>query len=189
MFQIQETEGTNRIDETDEFQNARYVGSSEAVGRILEHRISDHFPLVVKLAVHLENGQCVFFNEENAIDVAIQNPPPTTLTAFFDLCCHNDFAKTLKYHEVPEYYTWQNGVKRWQRRKRGKAVENQEGVWKCQAIGRIYNISPRQRECYYLRLLLNDVVGPTSFQTLRTVNGQELSFREACLARGLLEND
>jgi ATP-dependent DNA helicase PIF1 len=33
------------------------------------------------------------------------------------------------------------------------------------------------------------VRGPSSFTDLRTVDGQELSFREACLARGLLEND
>lgn len=39
-------------------------------------------------------------------------------------------------------------------------------------------------------MLLNEVWGPSSFQMLKTVDGQErLTFREACEARGLLEND
>ncbi|GBM32835.1 hypothetical protein AVEN_216539-1 [Araneus ventricosus] len=44
--------------------------------------------------------------------------------------------------------------------------------------------------CYYLRLLLHKIKGPTSFKDLRTVNGIEYeTYREACLALGLLEND
>ena len=58
------------------------------------------------------------------------------------------------------------------------------------AIGRIYTVSPRSRECYYLRLLLNEVLGPTSFQDIRTVNNNICeTYRESCLVRGLLEND
>ena len=33
------------------------------------------------------------------------------------------------------------------------------------------------------------MVGPASFNDLRTVDGVELSYREACLARGLLRDD
>jgi hypothetical protein len=64
----------------------------------------------------------------------------------------------------------------------------EDAVWKAPAIGRI-SISPRQGDCYYVRLLLTEVHGPSSFTALKPVDGQELSFREACLARGLLEND
>jgi hypothetical protein len=181
--------GNHPVDEISLFQNARYVGSSEAVWRILEHPISEHFPPVVGLAVHLENGQRVYFNVDNAFERAQGPPPATTLTAFFELCNHDDFAKTLKYHEVPEYYTWNKSSKLWSRRKRGEVVEEQDAVWRAPAIGRIYSISPRQGDCYYVRLLLTEVRGPSSFTDLRTVDGQELSFREACLARGLLEND
>jgi hypothetical protein len=65
----------------------------------------------------------------------------------------------------------------------------EDAVWKAPAIGRIYSISPRQGDCYYVQLLLTEVRGPSSFTAPKTVDGQELSFRKACLARGLLEND
>ena len=54
---------------------------------------------------------------DNAVKRAQRPPPATTLTAFFDLCSHEDFAKMLKYHEVPEYYTWDKSHKKWARRK------------------------------------------------------------------------
>ena len=187
VFMLQ---GANaNLNEIEQYQNARYIGSSEAAWRILGNRISDHSPPVVALAVHLENGQRVYFDEQTAMERAQGPPPPTTLTAFFDLCNHDPFARTLKYHQVPEYYTWQNGRKCWERRKRGNAVEDQEGVVKTSAIGRLYTISPKQADCYCLRLLLTDVVGPTSFANLRTVDGEEMSYREACMARGLLRDD
>uniref|UniRef100_UPI0035901195 uncharacterized protein n=1 Tax=Myxine glutinosa TaxID=7769 RepID=UPI0035901195 len=191
VFQLQRIgAGDCPVDEVTQFQNARYVGSSEAVWRILEHPISQHFPPVVGLAVHLENGQRVYFNAENALERAQRPPPATTLTAFFDLCSLDDFAKTLKYHEVPQYYTWDKSSKKWTRRKQGGVVVRGDfTVHEVSAIGRMYSISPRQGDCYYVRLLLTDICGPTSFNALRSVDGQELSFREACLARGLLEND
>jgi len=177
VFELQranEEAGNRQVDEVAQFQNARYVGSSEAVWRILEHPISEHLPPVIGLAVHLENGQRVYFNVDNA---------------FFDLCSHDYFAKTLKYHEVPEYYMWDKSHKKWARRKRGEVFEGPHAIWKVPAIGRICSISPRQGDCYYVRLLLTEICDPSSFTALRTVDGQELSFREACLARGLLEND
>ncbi|WVZ82869.1 hypothetical protein U9M48_030078 [Paspalum notatum var. saurae] len=45
-------------------------------------------------------------------------------------------------------------------------------------------------ECYFLRVLLNHVAGATSFEDLRTVDGEILpSFREAAKRRGLIEAD
>ena len=65
-----------------------------------------------------------------------------------------------------------------------------EDIRRVHAIGRIYTVSPRAGECYYLRLLLNEVLGPTSFQDIRTFNNNICeTYREACLVRGLLEND
>ena len=49
---------------------------------------------------------------------------------------------------------------------------------------------PRVGQCYYLRLLLFEVVGPTSFLSFRTYNGVvHDTYRDACLARGLLAED
>ncbi|XP_042243436.1 uncharacterized protein LOC121880347 [Homarus americanus] len=181
------------IDEISQYQNMRYVSSSEAAWRILEHPTHVHFPPVVGLAIHLENGQRVLFREENALERAVGLAPPTTLTRFFQLCQDDDFAKTLKYAELPQYYIWIKSTKKWNRRKRGTLIDgvNEDGpVWKAPAIGRMYTISPRVGECYFLRRLLNEVRGPTSFQDLKIVDGILCTtFREACLTRGLLEND
>ncbi|XP_022019122.1 uncharacterized protein LOC110919150 [Helianthus annuus] len=46
------------------------------------------------------------------------------------------------------------------------------------------------REPYYLRILLNKVRGPKSFEEIRTVNGQVFpTFKDACYAMGLLDDD
>ena len=188
VFSLQRAPEENH-NEIEQFQNARYVGCSEAAWRISGNKISENWPPVISLAVHLENGQRIVFPEADAMQAAEGPPPTTTLTAFFDLCGQDPFARTLKYHQVPEYYTWQNDGKCWKRRKRGTAVDDQEGVKKCSAIGRLHTINPKLTECYFVRLLLTDVVGPTSFQDLRTVDGRLLTYREACMARGLLRDD
>ena len=119
--------------------------------------------------VHLENGQRVFFHEGNAQERA-QIPPQTTLTAFFQLCQQDEFAKTLLYSQVPRYYTWQTN-KVWQRRKTGRPVEGYPGVKSTPALGRVYTVHPGNSECFHLRLLLHTMHGPTSFTELRTVDG------------------
>ena len=82
-FQLQHE---NQRDELSNFLNARYIGSTEAAWRIFEFQLTERFPAVVQLAVHLENGQRVYFNEQTAMNVADAPLPTTTLTAFFRLC-------------------------------------------------------------------------------------------------------
>ena len=54
----------------------------------------------------------------------------------------------------------------------------------------MYYTPPTAGEHFYLRLLLTAVKGPTSYEHLRTFQGNVApSFREACLAWGILEND
>ena len=50
--------------------------------RILSFPIHERSPAVVHLAVHLQNGQRVYFLESNVQQRAL-NPPDTKLTAFF----------------------------------------------------------------------------------------------------------
>ena len=58
------------------------------------------------------------------------------------------------------------------------------------SIGRIYFVGPNLGERFNLWLLLTIVKGPTSFEDLRTVDGVIYeSFKAACVARGLLEDD
>nr|KAI8748380.1 ATP-dependent DNA helicase PIF1 [Biomphalaria glabrata] len=58
------------------------------------------------------------------------------------------------------------------------------------ALGRVYTVHPTNAECFYLRMLLHVVKGPTSFTNLKTVEGVVCqTFREACQRRGMLDND
>ncbi|GFX98538.1 ATP-dependent DNA helicase [Trichonephila clavipes] len=120
----------------------------------------------------------------------ILSPPKTTLTAFFHLCQNDTFARTLLYSEVLRYYTWNTSKKEWHRRIQGTPVENQPGVKASDALGRVYTVHVTNLECFCLRMLLHHVRGPTSFTERKIVNGQECqTYREACEARRLLEND
>ncbi|GFQ65253.1 ATP-dependent DNA helicase [Trichonephila clavata] len=179
----------NSKDEVTQYQMGRYVSSNEAVWRIFSFPIHERHPSVVHLAVHLENGQRVYFTAQNAVQRAAQ-PPSTTLTSFFETCQNDDFAQTLLYSEMPKYYTWNQSSRRFIRRKQGKPVPGYTDVYSTDAIGRIYSVHPSNDECFYLRLLLVNVRGPTSFQQLRTVDGKLCgSYREACQRLQLLEND
>ncbi|XP_069177605.1 uncharacterized protein [Procambarus clarkii] len=118
------------------------------------------------------------------------NPPATTLTASIMLCQDDVFAKTLLYSDVPTYYTWNASRKSFERRKQGERDDGQPGIIKQTTIGRLYTVHSNQDECFFFRMLLVNVPGPTSFQPLRFDNGvTHATFRSACQARNLLEND
>ena len=145
---------------------------------------------VTQLAVHLENGQRVYFDTSNAQERARGGPPKTTLTEFFTLWSSDDFAKTLTYQEIPEYYTWDSRNKKWNRRKRGTPLPDVAGVFRLPCIRRMYTINHKQAECYFLRMLLNQIKGPTSFEDLKHVDGVILpTYRDTCLAIWPTEDD
>ena len=100
------------------------------------------------------------------------------LTEFFNMNRSNDKAQKLLYKELPEHFVWNQRDKIWIPRKQ------------CQVIGRIVTTTPIEGERYYLRLLLNHIKNPTSFEDLKTVDGVTASsFRESALLYGLLEYD
>ena len=69
-------------------------------------------------------------------------------------------------------------------------VAGYPGVKQAQVLGTVYTISPRQRKCFYLCLLLHNVKGPRSLADLKTVNDDMCnSFHEACFKLELLEDD
>ena len=177
-------------DEISEYQNGRYICSSEAVWRILGFPIHERYPSIQRLAVHLENGERVFYQPENAREVATNPPRKTTLTAFMDLCSADQFASSLFYHEVPRFFTWDNNARKWKKRKQGNPHETAEGYFSEDTVGRVYTVHPKFEECFYLRMLLHVVSGPKSFEDIRTVNGNVCStYKEACKIRGMLVSD
>ncbi|XP_067950263.1 ATP-dependent DNA helicase PIF2-like [Watersipora subatra] len=157
--------------------------------RIFSLPIHARHPTVQHLSVHLENGQRVYFTKAN-LQQQLQEPRDTTLTAFFKLCTLDDFAKTLLYCQLPAYYTFDASTKCWKRRVHGAAVPDHPGIYQTDALARVYTVQPNNRECFFLRIMLHHVVGPMSFQHLRTVEGHVCAtFHEACRRLGLLEDD
>ncbi|TKR70673.1 hypothetical protein L596_022667 [Steinernema carpocapsae] len=74
------------------------------------------------------------------------------------------------YKDIPKHFVWNKKDKKWSPRQKGKA------------IGRIYQVSPTQTECFRLRLLLLNVPGATSYEALRTVRGTDERGNEVCCA-------
>ena len=71
----------------------------QALWRIFPFPIHERFPAIVHLAVHLENGLRIYFNNENLQD-RVKKPPSTMLTSFLDQCKMDKFAKTLPQKQI-----------------------------------------------------------------------------------------
>ena len=80
--------------------------------------------------------------------------------------------------EMPEQFSWDKKRYCWKPRRISH-----------KGIGRLVFIGPSAGDLFYLRLLLTHVRGPTSAENLRTVDSTLFSWKEACAAHGLLEND
>jgi hypothetical protein len=93
----------------------------------------------------------------------------------------NERTQGILYRDFPEFYRWHTQDKNWQRRVQDKSL---------QQIRRIISANPTEGERYYLRVLLNNVPGATSFNDLRLVDGVILStFHEAIERRSLIIAD
>ncbi|XP_075074581.1 uncharacterized protein LOC142162158 [Nicotiana tabacum] len=89
-----------------------------------------------------------------------------------------DNRKKIDLAEFPLKFVWKQNLKRWE--KRTSAF----------SIGRIFFVPPGSGEQYYIRLLLNVIKGPKSYDELKRINGcDHETFRDACYALGLLDDD
>ncbi len=198
-------EETGRYNEIEQFQHARYVSASEASWRILAFDIVDNDPPVYRLEVHAEGHHTVHFRESEELPAALREPQ-TKLTEWFNASTIYPGANYLRYDEFPRLFTWNRKDKVWKPRAkfRGRGTRgagpssagasapseyNFEGSGET-IIGRMYTVSPREGERYFLRLLLLHVTGVKSYADMRTVDGEVRSlFRQACSRRGLLADD
>ena len=168
------------VNEVENFLNARYLGASECVLKILKIPIHYRSHSVVKLACHLPGEQSVLFEEGKEREALERGAPETMLTAFFIKNAEDESARKYIYTEFPGQYNFGKG--QWTKKKQNLG----------KAIGRIPTVSlcAKQMETYSLRILLTHVPGPTCFEDLKTVDGVVLkSFQEACQKLGLLEDD
>ncbi|XP_050338246.1 uncharacterized protein LOC126764622 [Bactrocera neohumeralis] len=151
VFEVPDAD--NRNDEITRYQMGRYVSSNEAIWRIFAFPLHERHPVVVHLAVHLENGQRVYFTTENIQQRAAQ-PLATTLTAFFRLCETDTFTRSLLYTDVPQYYTWNTSSKEFQRRKQGTAVDGHPVFNRC--FGENVNDSSQQRGMFLFAIAIDE---------------------------------
>ncbi|TMS38965.1 hypothetical protein L596_005577 [Steinernema carpocapsae] len=158
-------------DEVQNYADARYVGPAEACWRLLGYPMQETSHNVERLAIHLEGEQNIMFDEEEDLQVTLDRAS----------------AHGYLYKDIPKHFVWNKKDKKWSPRQKGKA------------IGRIYQVSPTQTECFRLRLLLLNVPGATSYEALRTVRGTDergnevvttySTFSETAKALGLLRDD
>jgi len=163
------------------YLDARYVSSLESIWRIFHYKMHGCTPKVQRLAVHLPNHQMITFSEEADLHHILNQETTyrTTLTAWFEENANNTNAQNYKYIDFPTHYTWNKTHHKWNYRKN-----------KIRTIGRLYMVQPTEGKRYFLRILLTHISGATSFNNLKTVNGQICrTFKEACIRLGLLQDD
>ena len=112
----------NVNNEVENYRNGRYISTNEAFWRIYSFPLHERYPAVVHLTVHIENGERIYFNNNQDLRDVVANRRKTTLTAYFELCQEDLFARELIYPEVPKYYTWCTTNKEWKRRRQGTPV-------------------------------------------------------------------
>ncbi|XP_027182204.1 uncharacterized protein LOC113780620 [Coffea eugenioides] len=181
-FRIMTDDSATDTDEIKEFQKGRYISPPEAFWRIYEFRLNEMTPSVYTLQIHLPNQQLVSFSKNSDLLQLLAKVDffRTMLIEFFKMNTTNATAENLKcfYKDFPQHFVWSSKYKHRTERKRRKV------------IGRLVSVNPREGERYYLRLLLNHIPGPISFEDLLTVHDKKMnSFREAALALGLLQSD
>lgn len=176
------------IDENDEIQRyieGRYFSAAEGAWRIYAFDMHGQTPSVTRLPVHLPDDPPVVFDPEEDYNTVVERAEntKTPLTAFFvanrDQGILGEKARKFTYQEFPLHFTFKKYPKKhWAERLQQPS------------IGRMVYVSPTAGERFYLRILLSVVRGPRSFADLLRFNGQRYNtFREACIARGLLEDD
>ncbi|XP_022019662.1 uncharacterized protein LOC110919709 [Helianthus annuus] len=166
-----DTQQNVAVDEIKAYLDCRYISACEAAWRIFMYNI--HYRYLVVESI-------VYNDHDNLYDIV--NDPTLKMTMFTEwMNCNkvDEFARTLKYVQFPGYYVWKAKNRKWNRRKHLYG-----------SVGRIHYVPPSLCDCYYLRILLDHIRGPTCFEDIKTVDGQVFeTFKDACFARGLLDDD
>ena len=168
------------IDEIKEYLECRYICEQDAIWRLLGYDIHHHWPSVERLPVHLPLQNIVRLCKKAKLNAIAKDPKfqKTKLTEWFEANKQYPEARELTYCEFPQQWTWDDHNRKWTRRKQNFK------------IGRLYYVNPIEGERFYLRLLLMIVKGARGYNDLKTYNGITYgTFKEACAARGLLQDD
>ncbi|OMP07327.1 DNA helicase PIF1, ATP-dependent [Corchorus olitorius] len=147
---------------------------------VCTHNSAMKEPAVIRLPVHLSRQHNIYFHDDEPLDAVLGAPniEKTMLSEWFVANSKYESARSYLYVDFPAAWVWHGKTKEWKPRQRGRA------------IGRVIHINHAAGELFYLRLLLNVVRGPRSYEELRTVGGVLYpTFQGACEALQLLGND
>lgn len=140
----------------------------------------------MELSVHTKEATPCVFVRGKEMEAAQGTLKMTPLLAYFKLNseCTNpeelELLRTLKFVNVPEHYTFNRNQKKWT--KKGKSCK--------MTIGSLYPVSPKNRETFFLRALMQKKPFPLSYEDVRTVDGVTYdTYREAAVALGLVQGD
>jgi hypothetical protein len=173
-------------DEISNYISCRYVGPCEAFHRILGFGMQEQFPNVIRIPVDLPNGQSVTFEPQTATEALNRSSTSNCILKYFALVESErnlntppptPNALTLTYSKLGDQYWWD--TKTWKRRQK-----------KSEAITRMYTVHPKDKERFYLRILLSYRVNIASWKEMKTVEAFTYnSFEETCKALNLLADD
>ncbi|KAL4559822.1 hypothetical protein LXL04_031968 [Taraxacum kok-saghyz] len=167
-------------DEIEAFLNCRYISAIESCWKLFGFEIHYRSIAVERLPFHEEDCQRVYFRDDSDIGDVLDRTTiaMSKFTGWMEANRRFPEGRQLRYVDFPTMFTWHAKEKEWLPRKNGMS------------IGRLYFVSPSSGEKYYLRLLLNVVRGPLTFQDIRTVDGVvHPTYMSACKALSLLGND
>ncbi|KAK2440738.1 hypothetical protein QL285_012114 [Trifolium repens] len=168
------------VDEIKQFYECRYVSPCEAAWRLYGFDIHHKFPSVVRLILHLDNEQTVYYEDdvdiESVVDETLQKD--TMFLAWFEANKKYIEGRNLTYSEYPTKFVYSKKDRKWTPRQKG------------QSIGRLAYIPPGIGELFYMRILLTVQRGCQGYDCIYTVEGyRHHSFKDACYALGLLQDD
>ncbi|CAH1415538.1 unnamed protein product [Lactuca virosa] len=175
-----DSDKNDAVDEIKEYYDCRYISACEASWRIFKYDVHYRHLAVIRLPFHLPGQQQVVYEADDDIEDVLDRPLVASSMFISWMKCNeiNKEARKLTYVEFPTKFVWKPKLQSWQPRIVGYS------------IGTIHSISPKLGEAYFLRILLNKVKGPKSFEEIRTVNGEICSsFKDACYNLGLLDDD
>lgn len=181
---ITNIEGTGKPkvqrNEIQEYLDSRYLSACEAMWRTFAFHIHKRKPSVKKLTIHLPGQQNITYKDKDNLGCVLSRLgiDKTMFTEWMELNKTSEKARQLTYVKILAYLVWDHTLKIWTKMKSGVS------------IGIIVTINPSSGDLYYLRILINVVRGPKSFEEIRTVGDHIYpDFKSACYARGLMDSD
>ena len=106
-------DGSNTIDEIETYQSARWVSPPEAIWRIYKFDLTEIWPAVINLQLHLEDQKTITFASSVDLENVVNFQPlsKTMLTEFFHANKIDPEARKYLYRDFPKGFVWSRNEK------------------------------------------------------------------------------